>query len=179
MRHPNARRSAASQQSLDRPGADAGIFRDRGGFALIGVNDNGMVSGKEGSVGGGAMSDVLADAFRHNAWAMKALIAACERLSVEELSRPGAGFGSILATLNHLVLSDAGYVASLGGGRASWATAGETHASVVIVQALHHVTAHGEQVRAGLKVLGFEPPDVQPWALADATGRSRWLRPEG
>jgi uncharacterized damage-inducible protein DinB len=166
------------------------------------------------------MSDVLVEAFRHQAWAMKTLIAACEGLSVEELNRPGAGFvGSILATLNHLVLSDAGYVASLGGGRASWATAGgetddlrelvarveeshgrwerliagrldgerlvylddgayETHASVVVMQALHHVAAHGEQVRAGLKVLGFEPPDVQPWALADATGRSRWLRPE-
>ena len=166
------------------------------------------------------MSEVLVDAFRHKAWALKTLIAACEGLSVEELKRPGPVVGSILATLNHLVLADAGYVASLGGGRASWATAGgetedlrelaarveesrgrweklmsdgldgeglvylddgayETHASVVVVQALHHVAAHGEQVRAGLKVLGFEPPDVQPWALADATGRSRWLRPEG
>jgi len=165
------------------------------------------------------MSDVLIDAFRHKAWALKTLIAACEGLSVEELNGPGPVVGSILATLNHLVLSDAGYVASLGGGRASWARAGgetddlhelaarveeshgrwerliadrldgerlvyldqgayETHASVVVVQALHHVAAHGEQVRAGLKVLGFEPPDVQPWALADATARSRWLRPE-
>ncbi|MGH7724222.1 MAG: DinB family protein [Candidatus Eiseniibacteriota bacterium] len=166
------------------------------------------------------MSDVLVDAFRHSAWAMKTLIAACEGLSAEELNRPVVVCGSILATLNHLVLSDGGYVASLGGGRASWARDGgetddlrelvarveessgrwerlitdrldgerlvylddgayETHASVVVVQALHHVAAHGEQVRAGLKVLGFEPPDVQPWALADATGRSRWLRPEG
>ena|SRR5688572_29505240 len=165
------------------------------------------------------MSDVLVETFRHKAWCLKTLVAACERLSVEELNRPGPVVGSILATLNHMVLSDAGYVASLGGGRASWATAGgktddlrelaarveesrgrwerlmtdgldgerlvllddgayETHAWVVVVQALHHVAAHGEQVRAGLKALGFEPPDVQPWALADATGRSRWLRPE-
>lgn len=165
------------------------------------------------------MGDLLVDAFRHKAWALKTLIAACEGLSVEELNRPGPVVGSILATLNHLVLSDAGYVASLGAGRASWATPGgetddlielaaraeessgrwerliadrpdgerlvylddgayETHASVVIMQALHHVAAHGEQVRAGLKALGHEPPDVQPWALADATGRSRWLRPE-
>jgi uncharacterized damage-inducible protein DinB len=166
------------------------------------------------------MSDVLVDALRHSAWSMKKLIAACEGLSVEDLTRPRAGFGSILATLNHLVLSHAGYVASLGGGRALWATAGgetddlrelaarveetggrwerlladpldgerlvyldegayETHASVVVVQALHHVAAHGEQVRAALKVLGLEPPDVQPWELADTTGRSRWLRPQG
>jgi hypothetical protein len=27
--------------------------------------------------------------------------------------------------------------------------------------------------------LGVEPPDLQPWAYADETGRSRWLRPEG
>jgi len=166
------------------------------------------------------MNDVWIDAFRHNAWAMKTLIAACEGLSGEDLTRPRAGFGSLLATLNHLVSSDAGYIASLGGGRASWATPGgetedlreldarveesrarweqfltgpldgerlvflddgtyETHASVVVVQALHHVAAHGEQVRAGLRALGLTPPDVQPWALADATGRSRWLRPEG
>jgi uncharacterized damage-inducible protein DinB len=165
------------------------------------------------------MSDLLVDAFRHKAWAIQRLIAACEGLSAEELNRPGPVVGSILATLNHLVLSDAGYVASLGGGRASWTRAGgetddlrelaaraeessglweqwiadrpdgerlvylddgayETHASVVIVQALHHVAAHGEQVRAGLKALGLEPPDVQPWELADTTGRSRWLRPE-
>jgi uncharacterized damage-inducible protein DinB len=166
------------------------------------------------------MGDVLVDAFRHKAWAMKTLIAACEGFSVEELNRPGPVVGSILATLNHLVLADAGYLASLGGGRASWARAGgetedlgeflarveessggwerfladrldgerlvyldaggyETHASVVVVQALHHVAAHGEQVRAGLKLLGRQPPDVQPWELADTTGRSRWVRPEG
>ena len=165
------------------------------------------------------MSSVLIDAFRHKAWAMKTLIAACTGLSLEELNRPTTVVGSILATLNHLVLSDAGYVASLGGGRASWARpdgetgdlrelivrveessarweplltegldgerlvhldagAYETHASVVVVQALYHAAAHGEQVRAALKAMGFAPPDVQPWELADSTGRSRWVRPE-
>lgn len=54
----------------------------------------------------------------------------------------------------------------------------ETRAAVVVVQALHHVSVHGEQVCAGLTSLGREPPDVQPWALADETGRSRWLRPQ-
>jgi uncharacterized damage-inducible protein DinB len=148
---------------------------------------------------------------------MKTLIAACESVSAEELGRPALGFGSILATLNHLVLSDAGYVASLGGGRPAWLDreandlrellaraeetadrwqrflrepvdgervvtldegAYETHAAVVVVQALHHVSVHGEQVCASLTALGVEPPDLQPWALADETGRSRWLRPQ-
>ena len=165
------------------------------------------------------MNAILLDAFRHKLWAMKALITACQDRSLDELTRPAAGFGSILATLNHLVLADAGYIASLGGGRADWASddhatsdlqelvaraeesgarwerflqktvdgeqlaflddgAYETHAAVVVVQALHHVSAHGEQVRASLQALGVEPPDVQPWELADTTGRSRWLRSE-
>ena len=165
------------------------------------------------------MNEILIEAFRHKLWAMKTLIGACQDRSVDELTRPGPRFGSILATLNHLVLADAGYVASLGGGRAAWASddhetndlnelvaraeesgarwerflqgpvdgerlafldagAYETHAAVVVMQALHHVSAHGEQVCASLKALGVEAPDLQPWALADATGRSRWLRPQ-
>ena len=116
--------------------------------------------------------------------------------------------------------ADAGYVASLGGGRATWAVADsetndlreltaraeengarwkrflrepvdgerlaflddgayETHAAVVVMQALHHASVHGEQVCKALEALGVEAPDLQPWAYADATGRSRWLRPEG
>lgn len=165
------------------------------------------------------MNEILIEAFYQKDWAMKALIAACEGCSVEELTRPAAGFGSILATLNHLVLADAGYVASLGGGRAVWAVADsetndlqelivrveengarwqqflhkpvdgerlayldkgayETHTAVVVMQALHHASIHGEQVCKALEALGVEPPDLQPWAYADETGRSRWLRPE-
>lgn len=166
------------------------------------------------------MNEVLIEAFQQRLWAMKLLIAACEDRSVEELTRPAPGFGSILATLNHLVMADAGYVASLGTGRAVWAVpesettdlrelaaraeesagrwqrflrepidgerlaflddgAYETHAAVVVMQALHHVSIHGEQVCACLTALGVEAPDLQPWAYADETGRSRWLRPEG
>ena len=69
------------------------------------------------------MNEILIEAFRQKDWATKALIAACEDRSVDELTRPAPGFGSILATLNHLVLADAGYVASLGCGRAVWAVA--------------------------------------------------------
>jgi uncharacterized damage-inducible protein DinB len=165
------------------------------------------------------MNEVLIEAFQQKLWATKVLIAACEDRSADELTRPAAGFGSILATLNHLVSTDAGYVASLGGGRAAWAVAGgettdlrelaaraeetgarwerflrepidgerlaflddgayETHTAVVVMQALHHVSVHGEQVCASLTALGVQAPDLQPWAYADETGRSRWLRPE-
>ena len=164
------------------------------------------------------MNEILLDAFRHSAWATKRLIAACEAASAEDLMRPAPGFGSILATLSHLVVTGARYVATLDGGPPPWLDeaetndlrdllalaeetgerwqrflrqpvdgerlvyldkgAYETHAVVVVVQALHHVSAHGEQICAGLTALGLEPPDVQPWALADETGRSRWLWPQ-
>ena len=165
------------------------------------------------------MNELLLDAFRHSAWAKERLIAACGSLSPEELTRPAPGsFGSILATLNHLVITDANYLARLDDGPPAWLDeaaandlsklltlaeettdrwqrflrepvngerivtldkgAYETHAGVVVVQALHHVSVHGEQVCASLTALGIEPPDVQPWALADETGRSRWLRPQ-
>ena len=166
------------------------------------------------------MNEILIEAFHQKDWAMKVLIVACKKCSVEGLTRPAAGFGSILATLNHLVVADAGYVASVGGARADWAVANsetndlqelivraeencarwkqflqkpvdgerlafldkgayETHTAVVVVQALHHASIHGEQVCKALEALGVEPPDLQPWAYADETGRSRWLRPEG
>jgi uncharacterized damage-inducible protein DinB len=54
----------------------------------------------------------------------------------------------------------------------------ETHAAIVIAQALHHGSAHREQICAILRDFGLDPPEVQPWDFADATGRSRWIKPE-
>ena len=53
----------------------------------------------------------------------------------------------------------------------------ETQAAIVTAQALHHGSAHREQICAILRDFGLEPPDVQPWDFADATGRSRWIKP--
>jgi uncharacterized damage-inducible protein DinB len=49
----------------------------------------------------------------------------------------------------------------------------EAEQSVLVVQALHHGNAHREQVCAILTGLGIEPPDVQAWAYAEATGHAR------
>jgi len=54
----------------------------------------------------------------------------------------------------------------------------ETNAAIVIAQALHHGSAHREQICAILRGFGLDPPEVQPWDFADATGRSRWIKPE-
>jgi uncharacterized damage-inducible protein DinB len=49
----------------------------------------------------------------------------------------------------------------------------EAEQSVLVVQALHHGNAHREQVCAVLTGLGIEPPDLQAWAYAEATGHAR------
>jgi uncharacterized damage-inducible protein DinB len=51
----------------------------------------------------------------------------------------------------------------------------EVRAGVIVAQALHHGNAHREQVCATLTSLGIEPPDIQPWEYAWATGRM-WER---
>src|SRR5262245_66644576 len=71
------------------------------------------------------MNEILHETFRHSTWATKNLIAACRGLTIEQLRRPARGFGSILATLNHVVLSDAGYAAILTGVRPVWAGDGD------------------------------------------------------
>jgi uncharacterized damage-inducible protein DinB len=54
----------------------------------------------------------------------------------------------------------------------------ETDAAIVTAQALHHGSAHREQICAILRDFGLDPPEVQPWDFADATGRSHWIKPE-
>jgi uncharacterized damage-inducible protein DinB len=49
----------------------------------------------------------------------------------------------------------------------------EAHAGILIAQALHHGNAHREQICAILTSFGVEPPDIQAWAYAEATGRGR------
>jgi uncharacterized damage-inducible protein DinB len=53
----------------------------------------------------------------------------------------------------------------------------EAEQSVLVVQALHHGNAHREQVCAILTGLGIEPPDIQAWTYAEATGHARERSP--
>ena len=58
--------------------------------------------------------DHLRDMAGNNAWANHRLHTACERLTAEELSAPRTGFfGSILATLNHILVVDWYYLDAL------------------------------------------------------------------
>ena len=53
----------------------------------------------------------------------------------------------------------------------------EAEQSVLVVQALHHGNAHREQISAILTGLGIEPPDLQAWTYAEATGHARERSP--
>lgn len=53
----------------------------------------------------------------------------------------------------------------------------EAHAGVILAQALYHGSAHREQICTMLTGLGIQPPDVQVWSYADATGRGRDRNP--
>ena len=50
------------------------------------------------------MNEILIEAFRHKLWLMKTLIAACQSRSIDELTRPAAGFGSMLWRLSSFSL---------------------------------------------------------------------------
>jgi uncharacterized damage-inducible protein DinB len=179
----------------------------------------------EAAAGNGA----LLEAFRHNAWATRELLAFCRDLDTELLLSSGVGsYGGILETFNHIVMADARYLRRLAGTGPSWVGddtgsdpgdvdpksidirelssrvdeteklwkelfskpfdserviildqgAYQAHAGVLVAQALHHGNAHRESICAILTGAGIQPPDVQAWAYADATGRGRERKPD-
>ncbi len=53
----------------------------------------------------------------------------------------------------------------------------EAEQSVLVVQAVHHGNAHREQISAIMTGIGVEPPDLQAWSYAEATGHARERTP--
>jgi uncharacterized damage-inducible protein DinB len=67
------------------------------------------------------MNDGLIDGFRHNTWATQQVLQACEGLTDEQLDTMVTGtYGSIIATLRHLVSSEGGYCRRLTGIEPEW-----------------------------------------------------------
>lgn len=67
------------------------------------------------------MSHILIDAFRHHTWATRHLLEFCRDLPDAQLTSSAAGtYGDILATFNHIVLSDAAYLRRLTGSAPAW-----------------------------------------------------------
>ena len=60
------------------------------------------------------MNQILADMFRHNLWANERLLETCAGLSQDRLDSTGSGaYGSIAATLTHLVGAEQRYLSYL------------------------------------------------------------------
>jgi uncharacterized damage-inducible protein DinB len=78
----------------------------------------------------------LLDPFRHNAWANRHLLAFCRDLSNEDLatSVPGT-FGSIVATFNHILNSEASYHFRITERRPSWDWRTQDSADVAVLAA--------------------------------------------
>jgi uncharacterized damage-inducible protein DinB len=67
------------------------------------------------------MNDGLIDGFRHNAWATREVLHACQQLTDAQLDSTVSGtFGSVIATLRHTVAADAGYCRRLTGDEPPW-----------------------------------------------------------
>ncbi|HEX5504727.1 MAG TPA: DinB family protein [Thermomicrobiales bacterium] len=67
------------------------------------------------------MNDGLLDAFHHNAWATRELLRVCRGLTEAQLRMTAPGtYGSSIATLRHLVASEAGYCRRLTGEEPAW-----------------------------------------------------------
>jgi uncharacterized damage-inducible protein DinB len=68
-----------------------------------------------------SMNDGLIDGFRHNTWATHQVLQACASLTNDQLNTTVTGtYGSIIATLRHLVSSEGGYCRRLTGEEPDW-----------------------------------------------------------
>ncbi|MGH2587396.1 MAG: DinB family protein [Dehalococcoidia bacterium] len=82
------------------------------------------------------MTPDLLDPFRHNTWANQELLGFCRDLSDDELaaSVPGT-FGSIVATFNHILDSEASYHFRLTERRPTWDWRTDDTAEVAVLEA--------------------------------------------
>ena len=72
------------------------------------------------------ISDALLDPLRHNAWANAKLLGFCKDLNPEQLGASAEGtYGSILATLQHMVGAEGRYCSRLVGRQPEWPAAPE------------------------------------------------------
>jgi uncharacterized damage-inducible protein DinB len=67
------------------------------------------------------MSNGLLDPLRHNAWATQQLLEFCRGLSADQLGATSEGtYGSILATLQHIIGAERRYRSRLSGTKPDW-----------------------------------------------------------
>ena len=109
------------------------------------------------------MNDGLVDAFRHNAWATRELLPICRGLTEDQLQTTVPGtYGSIIATLWHVVSSEAGYCARLTGEAPDWDRRAESPPSLdVLAGYIDDLAARWERFLA--QPFDAERTFVIPW----------------
>lgn len=102
------------------------------------------------------MNDGLIDAFRHNAWATREVLSACQGLSESQLETTVPGtYGSIIATLRHTVRSEAGYCRRLTGDEPTW------YGSIGESTSLDELAEHIDDLAARWERFLSEPFDAE------------------
>ena len=110
------------------------------------------------------MNEILREVFRYNDWATKTLIAACKGLAADQLDHPAGGFGSLIATLNHVVRCDAGYAATLTGVRPPWVADGAD------TDDLDQLESRANETARAWEELLAEPVDAERMLFLDGGG---------
>jgi uncharacterized damage-inducible protein DinB len=112
------------------------------------------------------LTSPLFDPLRHNAWGTRQLLAFCRRLDPSQLDATATGtYGSILATLQHLIGAEHRYRKRLAGEPAAWAREPEE------TDDLAELTSMAEDMAAywdSLLKSDFDPDRVIAWTSADS-----------
>ncbi len=102
------------------------------------------------------MNDGLLDAFRHNAWATRKMLARCRDLTPAQRDATVIGvFGNPIETLGHIVNGEAGYYYRLTGEKPAWDWKAETPPS------LDELSARAEEMAARWEEFLAKPFDAE------------------
>jgi uncharacterized damage-inducible protein DinB len=120
------------------------------------------------------MNDGLLDAFRHNAWATRKMLARCRDLTPAQLEATVIGvFGNTIATLWHIVTSEASYYSRLSGQAPAWDRKARTPPS------LDELTARAEEMAARWEAFLSTPFDAERILVYDWEDGTRRDVPAG
>jgi len=119
------------------------------------------------------MRTALVDPLRHNAWATRELIAFCRGLRPEQLQATSEGnYGTILATLQHIIGAEARYRSRLAGATPDWPSdPEETEDLDELGRMAEDMARYWDEFAAG----DFDPERLIRWVTqdgADAEGRA-------
>lgn len=97
------------------------------------------------------MNEVLREAFRHNSWANRTLLAFCRGLSQEQLgARTEGTYGDIQSTLRHIIGAEAMYRSMLSGSPPAWDWRREERPSLAVLEGwAADMASYWEELLAG------------------------------